>query len=292
MEYEGVLYRPPSEARSLIIQATIGCAHNRCTFCNMYKAKKFRIRSMQEILADLEEVARGPYADWFDRVFLADGDAMVLPFNVLNTILNEIHHFFPRIGRISVYATAADILRKSDEELSALSANGLTLAYLGAESGDDEILKFIQKNNTAAEMAEAGQKLKRNGIGTSVTLISGLGGKPKLEKHALSCASLISEMNPEYCSFLTLRLYEGTPFYEEVREGRFERLNADEIMDEMEIFLSHVDSPGTVFRSNHASNYLPLGGTFNRDIPALIDAVRHAKKTGAYRRFRETGDYL
>ncbi len=292
MEYEGVLYRPPSEARSLIIQATIGCAHNQCTFCNMYKAKQFRIRSLDEILADLEEVAAGPYAGWFDRAFLADGDAMVLPFETLQTILNEIHRLFPYIGRISVYATASDILRKSDEELSALSANGLTLAYLGAESGDDEILKFIRKNSTAAEMTAAGKKLKKNGIGNSVTLISGLGGKPKLKEHALSCASLISEMNPEYCSFLTLRLYEGTPFYDEVRKGRFERLNADEIMDEMEIFLSHVDSPGTVFRSNHASNYLPLGGTFNRDIPSLIEAVRQAKKTGAYRRFRETGDYL
>lgn len=292
MEYEGVLYRPPSEGRSLIIQATIGCAHNRCTFCNMYKAKQFRIRSFEEILADLEEVAAGPYADWFDRAFLADGDALVLPAETLLRVIDEIHRLFPRIGRVSVYATAGDVLRKSDEELSMLSAHGMTLAYLGAESGDDELLRFIRKDNTASEMAEAGRKLKRNGIGTSVTLISGLGGKPKLKDHALACARLISEMNPEYCSFLTLRLYEGTPFYEEVKEGRFERLEADEIMEEMELFLSHVDSPGTVFRSNHASNYLPLGGTFNRDIPALIEAVRQARKTGAYRKFRETGDYL
>ena len=292
MEYEGILYRPPSEARSLIVQVTIGCAHNSCTFCNMYKDKKFRIRSMDEIFADFAEVAHSPYANYIDKVFLADGDALVLKTDDLVTILGTIANLFPNVKRVSAYGTAQDVLRKSDDELKLLREKGLGLVYLGAESGDDELLKYINTGVTAAELTEAGRKLKRAGIGNSVTLISGLGGRAKVEEHALSCARLITDMNPEFCSFLTLRLYEGTPFYDDVVAGKFERITPDEIMDEMEIFLSHVDSPGTVFRSNHASNYLPLGGTFNEDIPALIEAVRSARRTGAYRRFREEGDLL
>ena len=162
----------------------------------------------------------------------------------------------------------------------------------GAESGDNEILKYINKGVTAEQTIEAGQKLKRCGIATSVTLISGLGGRSKVEEHALSCAKLITAMNPEYASFLTLRLYEGTPMYADVVEGRFQRITPDEIVDEMEIFLKNVDSPGTVFRTNHASNYVILAGTLNGDIPAMLKKLEEAKRTHHYRKFRETGDLL
>ena len=145
---------------------------------------------------------------------------------------------------------------------------------------------------TAEEIAEAGRKLKRCGIQTSVTLISGLGGRGRVTRHALSCARLISEMNPEYASFLTLRLYEGTPMYDDVVSGRFERITPDEIVDEMELFLKNVDSPGTVFRTNHASNYVVLAGTLNDDIPAMLEKLEEAKRTHRYRVFRETGDLL
>lgn len=289
MKYEGVVYRPPSEASSLIVQVTIGCAHNTCTFCNMYKSKDFRVRSMEEIMSDLQGAA-DHYGSYVRKVFLADGDALVMKTEDLLTILRAIKTLFPQAGRVASYGTAQDILRKSEEELRQLSEAGLGIIYVGAESGDDEILRYIHKGVTADEVIAAGQKLKRCGIQTSVTLISGLGGRGKVEEHALSCARLVSAMNPDYASFLTLRLYEGTPMYDDVIEGRFERITADEIADEMKVFLDHVDSPGTVFRTNHASNYVILAGTLNDDIPEMLETLNEAKKNHHYRRMRETGD--
>ncbi|MEG1143874.1 MAG: radical SAM protein [Clostridium sp.] len=289
MKYEGVVYRPPSEASSLIVQVTIGCAHNTCTFCNMYKSKDFRVRSMEEIMNDLQGAA-DHYGSYVRKVFLADGDALVMKTEDLLTILRAIKTLFPQAGRVASYGTAQDILRKSEDELRQLSEAGLGIIYVGAESGDDEILRYIHKGVTAEEVIAAGQKLKRCGIQTSVTLISGLGGRGKVEEHALSCARLVSAMNPDYASFLTLRLYEGTPMYDDVIEGRFERITADEIADEMKVFLDHVDSPGTVFRTNHASNYVILAGNLNDDIPEMLETLNEAKKNHHYRRMRETGD--
>lgn len=289
-EYEGTLYRPPSEAQALIIQVTIGCAHNTCTFCSMYKDKQFRIRDEEEIIRELDEIASSRYATYFDRCFFADGDALVLPTNKLIRLMEAVFTRFPKISRVTVYGTASEVLHKSTEELLRLKEAGLKMIYIGAESGDDEILKYIHKDVTRAELIEAGQKLNACGIKSSVTLISGLGGRSKMEAHAKACATLINGMHPTFCSFLTLRLYEGTPMYEEVVEGRFERITDEEILDEMEIFLRNVDSPGTVFRSNHASNYLPLAGTFNEDLPELIRSIEYVKQNGFHRRFREMGD--
>lgn len=289
MRYEGVVYRPPSEARSLIVQVTIGCAHNTCTFCNMYKSKDFRVRRLEEIMADLQE-AHDSYGKYVQKIFLADGDALVMKTEDLLIILEAVKRLFPSAKRVAAYGTAQDILRKTEEELVQLKKAGLGIVYVGAESGDNEILAYIHKGVTAEEVIAAGQKLKRCGIHTSVTLISGLGGRGKVEEHALSCAKLISAMNPEYASFLTLRLYEGTPMYDDVAEGRFERITADEIVDEMTIFLENVDSPGTVFRTNHASNYVVLAGDLNRDIPDMLKILADAKENRHYRRMRETGD--
>lgn len=291
MRYEGVVYRPPSEGRSLIVQVTIGCAHNSCTFCNMYKDKKFRVRTMEEIMKDLLE-AQAMYGPYVRRVFLADGDALVMKTEDILTILKAVEELFPNAERVSSYGTAQDILRKSEEELEALAAAGLGIIYMGAETGDDEILKYINKGVTSAEIIAAGQKLKRCGLQSSITLISGLGGRGKVKEHARSCARLISAINPEYASFLTLRLYEGTPMYDDVVSGRFERITPDEIIDEMTEFLQNVDSPGTVFRTNHASNYVVLKGDFNRDIPAMLKQLEQVKKNKNYRVFRETGDLL
>ena len=291
MRYEGVVYRPPSEGRSLIVQVTIGCAHNSCTFCNMYKDKKFRVRTMEEIMKDLLE-AQAMYGPYVRRVFLADGDALVMKTEDILTILKAVEELFPNAERVSSYGTAQDILRKSEEELKALAAAGLGIIYMGAETGDDEILKYINKGVTSAEIIAAGQKLKRCGLQSSITLISGLGGRGKVKEHARSCARLISAINPEYASFLTLRLYEDTPMYDDVVSGRFERITPDEIIDEMTEFLQNVDSPGTVFRTNHASNYVVLKGDFNRDIPAMLKQLEQVKKNKNYRVFRETGDLL
>ena len=233
-----------------------------------------------------------PNEDAYQKVFFADGDALVLPTETLLVYLAAVKKYFPNVTRVASYGTAQDVLRKTPEELRTLRDAGLGIVYLGAETGDDEILRYINKGVTAQEILAAGKKLKECGIATSVTLISGLGGRDKVERHALSCAELISGMNPEYASFLTLRLYEGTPFYDDVVAGRFERITPDEIMDEMEIFLKHVDSPGTIFRTNHASNYVLLAGTLNEDIPEMLEDVRQAREAHRYRRFRETGDLL
>ncbi len=282
MKYEGTLYRPPSEARSLIIQVTIGCAHNKCTFCNMYREKKFRVRTREEIMKDLDECC-AYYGPGIRRVFFADGDALIVKTELLLELLAYVREKFPYCERIAAYGTARDVLGKSEEELKALAAAGLELIYLGAESGDDRVLEHIQKNVTAAEIIAAGQKLKRCGLKTSVTLISGLGGRAGIREHAIKSAELISGMNPEYASFLTLRLYEGTQMNEEVKRGEMELITPDEIVEEMELFLTHVDSPGTVFRTNHASNYIVLAGTLNEDIPAMLAELEEAKAEQDYR---------
>ena len=290
IEYEGTLYRPPSEANSLIIQVTIGCAHNTCIFCNMYKQKTFRIRKEEEILAELLEVANSPYRDYIDRVFFADGDALCIPTEMMLRLLNTVNDWFPHVQRVTAYAAAMDVIRKSDQELLALRNAGLLMVYMGVESGDAEILKYIHKDCTPEDYILAAKKLHDAGIKNSVTLISGLGGRERVEQHAVACADIVSAMKPEYCSFLTLGLFAGTPMYEDAAAGRFERITDREILEEMILFLEHVDSEGTVFRSNHASNYLPLAGTLNADIPNMKRAIQRVMETGYHRPFREYGD--
>ena len=282
MQYEGDVYRPPREARSLIIQVTIGCSHNTCTFCHMYTGKQFRIRKREEIHADLEECSR-EYGQYIRRVFFADGDALIVKTPLLLELLDYVKKHFPYAERVTAYGTASDVLRKSEEELKALAQAGLEMVYLGAESGDDEILLQIQKGQTAAELIEAGRKLKRCGIKTSVTLISGLGGPEGMEKHALGSARLINAMNPEYAAILSLQLREDSPMAQEVLRGERKLLTADQTVEETEIFLNAIDSPGTIFRSNHASNYVSLAGVFNEDIPVMLEQLEEAKARQRYR---------
>ncbi len=282
MRYEGVVYRPPSEARSLIIQLTIGCAHNDCTFCTMYKDKKFRVRSLSEIKEDFAE-ARRRYGNQRLRIFLADGDALVMKTEDLLEIIAYAKECFPKAERISSYGTPRDVLRKSEDELRALRKAGLELVYMGAESGDAVVLKQIKKGVSREEIIEAGQKLKRCGIGSSVTLISGLGGKERLREHAIQSADLISQMKPEFVGFLTLMLEEPASILKEIREGRLTLLEPEDVVEEMRLFLQNVDSEGTVFRSNHASNYIMLRGDLNRDIPQMLEYLDEAEKK---RRFR------
>lgn len=282
MEYEGDVYRPPSEARSLIVQVTIGCSHNLCTFCHMYKGKKFRIRAQEEIIRDLEE-CREMYGPYVRRVFFADGDALIVPTSRLLELLSYVRRNFPFVERITSYGTAKDVNRKSEEELKRLAEAGLQMIYLGAESGDDDVLEQIRKGETAAEIISAGQKLRHCGIKTSVTLISGLGGREGMASHALKSAELINAMHPEFASILTLHLSGESEMAKQIARGEMELITPDEIMEETEIFLTHIDAPGTVFRTNHASNYVSLAGTFNEDIPNLLKQLRDAKKNRRYR---------
>lgn len=273
MIYEGDVYRPPSEAESLIIQLTIGCARNTCRFCTMYKNKKFRVRELSEVIADLQWVKdKYPYYH-FDRVFLADGDAIIVKTPVLLAVLDKIRELFPHVRRVTSYGAAKDILQKTPEELALLREHGLQMVYIGAESGSDAVLDYVDKRVTAAETVEACLMLKEAGIKTSMTLITGLGGRALSREHAIESAKLVSAAKPEYLGLLTLELGKHTPMYADLAAGTFERLSPMEGFEEQKLFLEHVDSEGTVLRSNHASNYLALAGTLNTDKARMISQL-------------------
>ncbi|MCB2311735.1 radical SAM protein [Clostridium tagluense] len=280
MRYEGVVYRPPSEAHSLIVQVTIGCSHNGCSFCGMYKEKKFRIRDLKEIIEDLEQ-AKLNYG-LIKKIFLGDGDALVLETNKLKSILSKIRELFPECERVGIYGTSNDILSKSLDELRELKEFGLGIVYLGVESGSNEILKSINKGVTAGEMIMAGRKVKESGIKLSATLISGIGGRAKIREHAIESAKLISAINPDYLGLLTLMLESGTPIYEDAQKGVFHILTPEEIMYETREFLQNVEVDGCVFRSNHASNYMALSGILPGDKNQLLQDIDLALK-GEYR---------
>lgn len=283
MRYEGAVYRPPSEAGSLIIQLTIGCARNKCTFCAMFKDKQFRVRKLDEVVADLVD-ARQYYRDYkVRRIFLADGDALIVKTDDLLYILDKIHELYPECERISAYGAPADVNMKTDEELAKLKAAGLDMIYMGAESGDDVVLRDVKKGVTSEEIATAGLKLKKAGMVVSITLISGLGGKERLKEHAVNSAKLISIIKPEYVGFLTLMVEPGTELYDDYQAGKFQLLGPVEVMEELKIFIENVDSEGTIFRANHASNYVPLKGTFNKDNKKMLEQIEKAEKAGVFR---------
>lgn len=272
VRYKGKVYRPPSEAYSLIIQVTYGCSHNRCAFCDMYDDKHFSMRPMEEIREDFEQ-ARRVYRR-VERVFLADGDALMRKTDDLVQILGLIYGLFPECQRVTCYASPTSLQIKSEEELRLLREKGLKMVYMGLESGCDAVLKRMDKGHTAAQIIAAGQKARRSGLQLSVTAISGLGSRELWREHAVETAQAFNAMNPEYIGLLTLMVEPGTPLEKWVREGSFYVLKPVEVMQEMELFLQHIDSPGSVFRMNHASNYLTLKGTLNQDRERLLQQVR------------------
>ena len=276
MRYYGAVYRPPSEAYSLIVQVTDGCSHNTCAFCSMYKEKRFALRPLDEVLEDFH-IARQTYRH-VDKVFLADGDALVRKASELYTILDTIRELFPECQRVTSYASPASIRIRTDEELQTLRAKGLTMVYMGLESGCDEVLKLMRKGHMSDEIVAMGQKVRRNGIALSVTAITGLGGPELLEQHAIETAKAFNAMNPEYIGMLTLMVEPGTPLYDWVRDGKFQLLTQPQVLRETRLLVENLDSPGSVFRMNHASNYLVLKGTLNQDKEVMlrtIDAAEH-----------------
>lgn len=277
MRYEGMVYRPPSEARSLIVQVTVGCSHNECTFCSMYRRDQFRMRSLDEVREDLQR-ARSRYGP-IDRIFLADGDALCLATDKLLAILAAVKESFPESSRVGIYGSARDVLRKTDEELVALREAGIGIVYLGAETGSPEILKRIKKNATREELIESVQRIEASGLRSSVTFISGIGGREHWREHAEMTGSMISEMQPYYASVLTLMVEREAPLYTDIQAGRFELLTPQEVMAEMELLLEniHVEKK-CVFRSNHASNYLSLKGDLPDDKERMLAQIRAAQK--------------
>ena len=276
MRYVGAVYRPPSEARSLIVQVTYGCSHNTCVFCSMYKEKRFSLRPMEEILEDFW-MARQTYPR-VEKIFLADGDALVRKAEELESILDTIRKLFPECQRVTTYGSPSSIRIRTDEELRTLRAKGLTMVYMGLESGCDDVLKLMHKGHMSDEIVAMGQKVRRSGMALSVTAITGLGGPELMERHAVETAEAFNAMNPEYIGMLTLMVEDGTPLYDWVREGKFQLLQPKQVLDETRILVEHLDSPGSVFRMNHASNYLALKGTLNQDKTAMMAAIDRAEE--------------
>ena len=275
MRYKGKVYRPPSEAYSLIVQCTLGCSHNKCAFCTMYKDKKFSINPIEQVLSDLDE-ARA-YGRYIEKIFLADGDALILPMDYLLTVLDYIRDNFPKCRRVAAYATPKAIMRNTAEELRTLREHGLGIVYIGLESGNEALLEKFCKGVTAEETVVNTIRCKEAGIATSVTAINGMAGaNGDWRAHAIDTAKAVSRMKPDYIAFLTLRVYSGTPLHDWIERGEFQMMNPTELMTETRLFLEHIDSEGSVFRSNHASNYLPLGGTLNRDRETLIHTIDQA----------------
>ena len=276
MEYIGSVYRPPSEANSLIIQATVGCSCNACAFCTMYKEKRFYIRREEDIGADLKEISSMRYAHLIKRIFLADGDALIIGTDKLIRILDLCYLYFPACERVTSYASPKSLLLKSENELKELKSHGLAMVYLGLESGSDKVLKLMRKGSSCAEIIEGAKKAREAGIALSVTAISGLGGRDLMDEHAALTAKALSAMDPEYTGLLTLEIFKETPLYDWKKEGKFKMLSADEVLLETRMLLSDVDCPGSIFRMNHASNYLTLAGTLNKDRQALIEKIDDA----------------
>lgn len=281
MKYYGKVYRPPSEANSLIIQCTIGCAFNTCTFCSMYKEDSFTVRKKDDIIADLEECVQ--YVPEIEKIFLADGDAMVLPTETLIDIITKSYDLYPKLKSVNIYATVKDILKKSEKDLSDLKNAGLVMVYIGLESGSDKIIKKVKKNQTQEEFVLAVKKLKKIGIKSSVTLIFGLGEYEDSEEHILESAKAVSLSKPDFVSFLSLYLEPGAPLYDAEREGKFTMIDDMKILEEMEMFIKSVDSEGTIFRSNHASNPVAVKGTFNRDRNDMLNQISYAKSKSLFR---------
>ncbi|MEG6523117.1 radical SAM protein [Desulfotomaculum sp. 1211_IL3151] len=272
-EDRDVIYRPPSEAKSFILRITRGCSHNKCTFCAMYRNVPFQIRSMEKIEREITQMAK--FYPELRRVFLADGNALVLGTDKLLAIMERLHAAFPMLTRITCYGAPKDILRKTPAELAALQSAGLKIVYLGIESGDDGVLTEINKGVTANEMITAGQKVLAAGIKLSAMVILGLGGMQYTHSHAVNTARVINAISPTMLGVLSLAIFDGTPLKEAVDQGKFVPLSTREGMLELKEMLEHIDvQQPCIFRCNHVSNFLPLKGILNRDKPQLLADVQ------------------
>ncbi len=288
--YDYPLYRPPSEAYSLILQITLGCSHNGCVFCGMYQSKHFHIKSIEEIKMEMDMFATR-YSH-IDKIFLADGNALTAPTEFLVEILEYIKIKFPKCERVSCYATHIDIRKKSLEELQLLSSKGLKLLYLGVESGDDETLRFIRKGATAQDMIDLSKKVKDANMKLSATFILGINGQEKDNtEHAIRTGELISKMYLDYVGLLTLRLEEGSYLTKLAAEGKYTLVELEEVVRELKLILENIKTEEIpqeiIFRSNHASNFLTLKGTLPQDRDKMLEKVKQVIQQGEYPKQRK-----
>lgn len=275
MRYEGDIYRPPGEWKSYLLQCTVGCSNNSCTYCGMYKNKQFRVRPLDDILMDIK-MAKIYYGGTTRRVFLCDGDAIVMKQEQLLAILDYMGECFPQLEKVTTYAGPRSTLTKTPEQLRQLCEHGLKRAYLGLETGSDALLAQVNKGVSAQEMLEAGIRLREAGIDLWVMVLIGLGGKEGSREHILATAEMINKMKPRHVSAMTLQVVPGTPLYDDVQAGRFVPLSPMEMLEETKLLLERIDYGPIHFTSDHASNYLPLKGTIPEEAPAMIAAIDSA----------------
>ncbi len=272
MRYEGRIYRPPSEADAYILQATIGCSWNHCTYCDMYRDKEFRVRDLDQTLEDLDAAANAA-GGRIEKLFVADGDALIMDLDHWRPILERARERLPRLRRVSCYAMARNVAAKNDDELKELAELGLTRLYIGPESGDDVTLKRIAKGDTFEGHAEAARRAKAAGMELSVIALLGI-GQDRAEEHAKKTAELVTAMDPEFFAALTVTVVPGTPLAKLRAKGKFEVPPVPELLMELRTMVAEARPTDCLFRTNHASNYLPLGGRLPRDrerIVAIID---------------------
>ncbi|MCD6584430.1 MAG: radical SAM protein [Desulfobacteraceae bacterium] len=285
MRYEGQIFRPFSEANSYLLQCTIGCSHNQCTFCGMYKDRKYRVRSLEEIKEDIR-MAKAQYGD-LEKVFLCDGDAVAIETDILLEILQTLYETFPSLRHVGTYVGPQSTLAKSMSELSALRAAGLTKAYLGVETGDDRLLAEIKKGVTAAQMLQAGQNLVKADINLSSMVLLGIAGKgERAREHAIATAEITNKMKPRYLAALTTTPVPGTVLYHKVQKGEFELPDPFETLEEMKLIFENITMDNLKFVGVHASNYLPVSGTLQKDKAKMLEAVNavlETRDTGALR---------
>ncbi|UCH05951.1 MAG: radical SAM protein [Candidatus Thorarchaeota archaeon] len=272
IRYEGSIWRPPSEARSLILQATIGCSHNACTYCVSYKDRQYRVRGADGIAADLAMLDKQA-KERVRRVFLADGNALAMDTPEILGTLSVLEHELPNLERVGIYGYAKDVRNKSTDDLRDIGSAGLGIVYLGLETGNDELLRWSRKGITSKENIEACKKIRAAGIPLSLTIILGLGGIEHSETHASKTAEALNAIDPEFVGALTLMIPPGTPLFEMTKRGEFCPMSPEESLEELRLLIEQLELSECVFRTNHASNYLPLAGTLNRDQRKLLDLL-------------------
>ena len=272
IRYEGTLYRPPSEADSLILQATIGCSYNECTFCAMYRDKRFRVRKIDEVRAEIAS-AREELGPDVVKVFLADGDALVAKASYPHDVLDALRAAFPNLRRVSCYSSPQSLEIRSVEEMTKLREAGLTQYYLGIESGHDTVLTRLKKGVDVAGMIRVAGKAAAAGVKLSTMVLLGAGGRALSLEHARESARVVNAIQPRFVSTLVMTPVEGTPLWDEAERGEVDDLSPEETARELREFVSGLELPGSVFRSNHASNWLAVGGTLPKDKRAILAAL-------------------
>jgi radical SAM superfamily enzyme YgiQ (UPF0313 family) len=283
MDYEGLIIRPPSEAYSLLLQITTGCSHNKCTFCGTYQEKKFKIKSLDIIKKDIREASS--YGN-IEKVFLCDGDALIIPQQRLLEVLNLINANISDVKRIGTYANAKSILRKSSDELRTLKDSGLKIIYLGVETGNAELLKKVQKGVSYGQIVEASHRVKKAGISLSVTVILGLGGIEMSIEHALDTARILTDIDPDYAGALTLMLVPQTRLHHDYVAGRFVLPDKFGFIRELYLIIANSSFTNCFFTSNHASNYLSIKARLPQEKEKILKKIRYIIETGDLNKIR------